>query len=141
MNKNASFWLHLCYWAGAIFDAVVIIPMIFPQVAGSMFGIPDFHPGVDYRYAMGVGASLMAGWTVLLLWADRKPWERRGILLITLFPVLSGLILAGIYAVDQGLFQPDKMAPTWIMQGVLGILFLLTFIRTRSQKWGPQAGK
>ncbi len=141
MNRKETLLLHVCYWFGAIFDAVVIPPMLSPQVAGTMFGIPDFNPGIEYRYAMGVGAALMAGWTVLLLWADRKPWERRGILLITLFPVLTGNILAGIYGVNQGMFRPDRMVPTWIMQGVLWILYVVAYIRTRSQKWGLQAGK
>ncbi len=141
MNKKATLLMHLCYWSGAIFDAVVIIPLLSPQVAGARFGIPEFNPGVAYRYATGVGAALMAGWTVLLLWADRKPWERRGILLITLFPVLTGLILAGIDAVNQGLFRPDKMMPTWIIQGILGILFIVVYIWTQSLRSDLQTGK
>jgi hypothetical protein len=32
----------------------------------------------------------MAGWTILLLWADRAPLERRGVLAITVFPVVVG---------------------------------------------------
>ena len=49
-------------------------------VAVSAFGmqLKNFAPGADYRYAMGMGASLMLGWTALLIWADRKPIERRG---------------------------------------------------------------
>jgi hypothetical protein len=30
-----------------------------------------------------IGALLMLWWTVLLIWADRKPIERRGVVLIT----------------------------------------------------------
>ncbi len=131
MQKKDTRLIRLSFWMGAIFDAVVIFPMLSPQIAGAMFGIPDFHPGIDYRYAMGLGAALMAGWTVLLLWADRKPWERRDILLLTLFPVLTGLILAGIDAVRLGFIRSEKMAPTWFIQGALVILYLATYLRTR----------
>lgn len=42
---------------------------------------------------MGQDAALMWGWTFLLFWASRKPLERKGVILITLFPALLGLIL------------------------------------------------
>ena len=51
---------------------------------------------------MGMGASLMFGWTVLLLWADQKPLERKAVLLITLLPVVLGLALNEIIAVRAG---------------------------------------
>lgn len=98
----------------------------------SFFGIPNFHPGVEYRYAMSLAASLMLGWTVLLLWAERRPVERRGILLITLFPVLLGLIAAGIYAVVAGMVHLDKMLPTFAMQGALFIFDTVVLILTHN---------
>ena len=94
--------LRVCYWIGAVADALSAIIMLSPKVGGSLYGIPDFNPGYAYRYAMGLGASLMLGWTFLLIWADRRPVERRGVLLLTVFPVLFGLIIAGIYAVIAG---------------------------------------
>ena len=45
---------------------------------------------------MGIGAALMWGWTVLLLWASNKPVERRDILIITLFPVIVDLFITNI---------------------------------------------
>ena len=88
-------WLRVSYWAGAIADAFAAAIMLFPELGSVLYGRTDFTPTEDYRYAMGLGASLMVGWTVLLLWADRKPVERRGILLLTVFPVIVGLALAG----------------------------------------------
>ena len=38
----------------------------------------------------------MLGWTVLLFWAQLKPIERADILLITLFPVVTLLAIAGV---------------------------------------------
>lgn len=125
--------LRISYWAGAVFDALVIIPMLSPGVASAVFGIPDFNPGNDYAYAMRIAASLMAGWTCLLIWADRKPLERKGVLLLTIFPVLSGLILAGIFAVQSGLITPGNMLPAWIMQALLVVLFSFSYLLTASK--------
>jgi hypothetical protein len=83
---------------------------------------------------MGVGASLMAGWTILLIWADRRPIERKGVLLITVFPVLFGLVVAGIYAVAHNFIPMEKMVPTWIMQILLTILFTYSFFSTKIVK-------
>jgi len=47
---------------------------------------------------MGLAGSLMLGWTLLLVWADRKLVERRGVLMITNVVVL-GLMGCGLYAV------------------------------------------
>ena len=44
------------------------------------------HTGLGYGLING--APLMIGWTILLLWADRKPMERKDTLLLTLPVVL-----------------------------------------------------
>jgi hypothetical protein len=99
-----------------------------------MYGITGFNPGIEYRYAMGLGASLMLGWTFLLLWADRKPVERRGVLLLTVFPVLTGLALSGIYAVNSGMVDFSDILPLWILQSVLAILFITTYFYSKPVK-------
>jgi hypothetical protein len=126
--------LRICYWIGAVADAISAIVMLLPTVGGSMYGILDFNPGYEYRYAMGLGASLMLGWTFLLIWADKKPVERRGVLLLTVFPVLFGLIITGIYAVTTGLITADRMIPTWIFQGLITGLYLFSYVHTRDLK-------
>jgi hypothetical protein len=105
----------------------MIIPMLSPNFAGKMFGITAFNPGSDYRYAMAIGASLMAGWTLLLIWASRKPLERRGVLLLTCV-VLAGLAVSGIYAVVSNLIQARDMTPTWIMQAAIFILYISSYV-------------
>lgn len=124
-------FLRISYWVGAIFDALVIVPMLSPQVASVAFGIPNFNPGNDYGYAMRIGASLMLGWVCLLIWADRKPVERKGVLLLTIFPVVVGLIFSGAHAVATNLIAVDKMLPTWIMQGVLVLLYGFSYLNAR----------
>ncbi len=82
---------------GAAFDALSIIPMLFPRVGIAVYGIEGLAIDGGLRYALAFGAALMLGWMFLLLWADRKPVERRGVLLLTVFPVMVGLNIADIY--------------------------------------------
>lgn len=128
---NKVFWLRLSYWVGAIADGLTVIPMLFPSVGQAMFGGYHFVPTPEYLYAMRLGAALMLGWTFLLLWADRKPLERKGILLLTLFPVLSGIIMAGILLVASGVITFDKMVPLWILQTVIFVLFAFSYLNAR----------
>ena len=125
-------WLRLSYWTGAIVDAVAGILMLFPEAGRAFYGVTDFEATADYRYAMRFGASLMFGWTLLLLWADRRPLERRGVLPITVL-VIGGLAWAGAYAVRSGLIPFFNMLPSWALQLVLVILFLYSHARSRRE--------
>ena len=102
--------------------------MLSPRLFAATNRLPDFHPGIEYRYAMGMGASLMLGWTALLLWADRKPVERKGVLLITLLPVVLGLVLNEIVAVRAGFLSPLMTLPVWIVQGIITALFVFSYL-------------
>jgi len=123
--------LHLAYRLGAAVDAAMVVPLLSPRVAGAMLGLDRFTPGPDYRYAAGLCAALMAGWTALLLWADRDPVARRGILLLTVC-VVAGLAAAGIYALLAGLARPIYLAPIFIVQSGLVVLFLAAYRRART---------
>ncbi len=78
MNKRVIFWLRCSYWAGAIVDLIAGLMMLFPALSIVSKPATSFSPTPAYRYAIGMGAPLMLAWTILLLWADRKPLERRG---------------------------------------------------------------
>jgi hypothetical protein len=119
--KNKITWLRISYWVGAIADGIATLRMLFPKIAY----------GVEYRYALGLGASLMLGWTFLLLWADRKPLERKGVLLLTVFPVITGILLAEIYSVTKGLITFEKMLPTGIFLVVLIALFIFSYFNAK----------
>ena len=124
---NKIIFLRISYWLGAVLDGLMVIPMMCPRIGGIMFGIDNFNPGNDYKYAMMISASLMLGWTILLIWADRKPVERKGVIMITVIPVLIGLILAGAFAVSSGLIRIEKMILTWIIQSILLIFFSYSY--------------
>lgn len=123
-------WLRASYRIGALVDALAAVAMLVPAVGATLYGMSGFEPGDDYRYAMRLGASLMLGWSLLLLWADRKPVERRGVLPITVL-VVAGLAWACGYAVSAELITPVRMAPTWVLQGALIALFLYSFFASR----------
>jgi predicted CoA-binding protein len=126
---SAVRWLRVSYWAGAIADALAGVAMLVPAVGAAMYGMEGFEPGPEYRYAMRLGASLMLGWTLLLLWADRKPLQRRGVLPVTVF-VIAGLAWAGGYAVSAGLIALPMMVPTWVLQSGLTVLFLYSYLKS-----------
>ena len=92
-------------WLGIAADALWTVGLLVPQVFGLLTGTPDFNPDLQTRLIMGVGGSLMAGWTLLLVWALGDPIGRRGVLLLTAFPVVFGLFavaLTGFLNGDSG---------------------------------------
>ncbi len=124
MDNQVSL-LRASYWAGAILDVLAFLIMLFPPLFAWNNRLANFQPGVEFRYAMGMGAPLMLGWTVLLLWADRKPFERRSVLWITLLVVL-GEVLTEMYGVNAGFIDAAALAGTWTLQLLLVILFLFS---------------
>lgn len=108
-------WLRASYIAGAVADGLIGILMLLPGRMGE----------TDFRYPMGLGASLMFGWTALLLWANRRPMERKGVLILTIFPVISGLVVTGAWAVAAGHFPSQKIAPSTVLG--LALIVLMGF--------------
>ena len=122
MNKKILF-LRISYWVCAIFELLAVIPMLSPKLFGLGLGIPNFNPGSDFIYAMGIGASFALGWVFLLIWADRKPMERKGVLLLTIIPVFVGNFISGVYAMSSGLVKAMMMFPSLTMQIIIIVLF------------------
>jgi hypothetical protein len=123
-------WLRIAYWAGIIVDAIAAIQMLFPQLLLRTFDI-DLVATAEFIFAMRYGAPLMIGWTVLLFWADRKPVERKDILLITAFPVVVGYVVIVIYAIAAGFATVRQMIPALVMQAVLLALFTIGYLKAR----------
>jgi hypothetical protein len=132
MKKSVITWLRISYWAGAVLDLLAGLTMLFPALFIINNRLNSFYPTPDYRYAMGMGAPLMLAWTVLLLWADRKPVERKGILPITLV-VVFGEVVNEILAARTGYITTAALTPTWIVQVLLIILFGLSYWNTRGK--------
>jgi len=102
--ERAIRWLRISYWTGAIVDALAFLEMLFPGALQAALGQSGPEIDMEFRLAQAFGAPLMIGWTVLLLWADRKPMERRAVLAITICPVLIGLLIRGVLGATTGVF-------------------------------------
>ena len=105
--------------------------MLSPRLAGLLWGLNDTP--ASYRLAMGSAASLMLGWTILLLWAYRRPLERRAVAAFTTV-VIAGLIVTEAWAVRAGLLAIGRMAPTFVLQSVLLVLFAAAFYSGRARE-------
>ena len=68
---------------------------------------------------------------MLLFWADRKPVERKDILLITAFPVVVGYVAFVIYAIAAGFATLGQMIPAFVMQAVLLTSFMTGYWKAR----------
>lgn len=120
MSDTQRKLLRIAFLAGAITDALAVLPMLFPPLAKILWGFEDTTGG--YRFAMGYGASLMLGWTALLVWAYRDPVERRAVAALTVL-VIYGLVATEVAAVLSGAMPLWRMVPTWILQSLLLALF------------------
>lgn len=130
-KKRIILFVKICFWIGAITDGLAAIIMIFPSLRIYIFGDENFNLTSDLRYGLGLGGSLMLGWTVLLIWGSRKPIERRDLLLMTIFPVIIGIVLFQIYTVTVGYITFVKMLPIWIHLSIIVTLYLVAYIKTK----------
>lgn len=127
-------FLRICFWIGAVADLLATIPLLFPKVANLMFGLDASDRGNNFLYVSRIAASLMLGWTFLLVWGSYRPVERRGILLLTVIPVLAGLSIASVLAVRSGFIRLPYMVPLWIFYALIIPLYGIAFILTLKQR-------
>jgi hypothetical protein len=121
---NQERLLRAAFLTGAITDALALLSLLIPPLAGLLWGFDDSSGG--YRFAMGYAASLMLGWTVLLIWAFRSPIERR-VVAATTFVVVCGLVLTEIVGLCFGYLAVWRFLPTLCLQAVLLSLFAAAF--------------
>lgn len=119
-TERRAHLLRRAFVIGAVTDALAVVPMLSADVAHLVWGFDAL--GGPYRFAMGYGATLMAGWTALLVWAYRRPLERAFVAALTVF-VIWGLVATEVAAVAAGHMALWRMAPTWALQAVLLVLF------------------
>lgn len=124
MDDRRATLLRAAFLAGAVTDALAVVPMLVPPLARLLWGFED--TGGPYRFAMGYGASLMAAWTVLLVWAHQRPIERAFVAALTVF-VIYGLVATEIAAVVGGVLPAWRMVPTWALQAGLLALFVSAY--------------
>lgn len=116
MNRRVI-WLRVSYWAGAVADVGIGVLTLVPGRVGE----------TEFRYPMGLAAAAMFGWALLLLWANCRPLERRGVLLPTILVIL-GLLSAGFYAVASGIFPIARVIPTSLLGAALIVLMGYSYV-------------
>ena len=113
-------FIQACYLAGVVADLAATIPLLSPRVAEAIFGLARSEVGSgSFLYCSRIAASLMAGWTLLLLWGFLRPNERRGVLLLTIAPVLAGLVASSVAVVASGAIEARFMIPLWVFYSVV----------------------
>ena len=101
-NQTKLLLIKVPYWLGIFADALWAVGLFFPWLFAVLTGTPDFSADFETRLIMGIGGTLMTGWTILLVWAVLKPIERRGVILITAFPVVFGMFVITLIQVLNG---------------------------------------
>ncbi len=121
-------WLRRAFLVGALTDTLALIPLLHPGAARLLWDLQT--GGGTQRFVAHSAAALMAGWTMLLWWASRRPLERRDVAPLTLL-VIAGLVLAEIAAATANVVPLGKMIPTWILQVVLVVMFSGAYLGSR----------
>ena len=125
-------WLRISYWIGAIADIMVGVAAFLPGLRQLVWGLDMPIQGAGLIFVGYFGAVAFA-WAFLLLWADRKPLERRGIALITIFPVVTGLMAAEICAIVQNIAPMLNLGLMLGGQTMLIILYAFSYINSREE--------
>ncbi|HYV56400.1 MAG TPA: hypothetical protein VE911_02590 [Candidatus Nitrosopolaris sp.] len=115
-------------WIGAAVDALAVVALLSPAVSGQMLGV-DVPATAKLLYAMRTGAALMLGWTLLLVWAALRPLERRGVVFLTVLPVILGLMATEVVAVRGGFVPAANAGPLLGAQTLLGLFGLWAWAR------------
>ena len=130
MNKRLL--IRIAYWWGAIGDALLAIEMYFSAFLGNQSPFTGLgltiQGGVEYQYSMCLAATFMLAWTFLLIWADRKPYERKNIILLTLIPVVVGIQISTILAYNFGLITYELMLGYTIQRIIFALYYLVCYI-------------
>ncbi len=125
---NKLMYVRFCYWLGAAADLVSSVLYLVPSVFARQFGIDQSLINETTTFVLGHAAALMIGWTFLLVWADRDPVARRGVLLLTAFPVIVGMLSTSVYITYIGFVPVSKMMGLYILQTLLLVVFCMGYI-------------
>lgn len=130
MAEHSHLLLVVAFWVGAAVDLGAAMLMIWPWAVApeSKYDASFDYRNAGFSYGMVYGAPLMLGWTVLLLWGALSPVERRDILLITIVPVIVGLMIVDAVASRQNILRPGMAWATRLLQVLLIALFITAYL-------------
>jgi hypothetical protein len=131
--KSYILWLRIAYWWGIIADALETIRMSWPKLFVSSGGFNISPESVEFRFGLLYGVPVMLGWTLVLFWADRRPVERKGILLC-LLPVIAAYMIVQIVGISLGVVALTAMIPTFVLQTILFSLCSFSYANAARQQ-------
>ncbi len=120
MEKKLIF-IRFTYWYGTILDLLVFLDMIISVIFEFSVSLPNVSTDISYKYQTGTGAFLILGWIILLIWADRKPIERKDILILTAIPVVAGIMIVNVFYTNF-----------WILSLITLIIFIVAYSLART---------
>ena len=110
--KKPVLLLRMSYWIAAIADFGVAILVWIPERMGV----------TEIVYPMGLASVVIFSWAVLLLVADRKPLERRWILIPTILVVALITIIRVIFSLGESI----EFNLTLLLFGI-ALIILMTY--------------
>jgi hypothetical protein len=113
--------IRTSYWVAAIADFIVAVLVLIPD----RMGVSAFV------YPMGLMSAVAFSWGVLLILADRKPMERKWVLLPTALVVFL-LGVAGAYAAIIGILPVRRIAGSSTAVVIVLCLLIYTCFKTRA---------
>ena len=119
-------WLRISYWAGAIGDFAIAILVL----------IPDRMGVASYVYPMGLMSAVAFSWGCMLIWADRKPVERRWVLLPTILVGIM-LLLAVLSSVYVGAIPLERVLPNLFLLPAVVVLWSFSYYLSRDLETTP----
>jgi hypothetical protein len=130
MGNDGEALVRAAFIVGAVVDAGAAIGMVVPGRFGARrrYLHPFDGSRPELAYGMRYGAPLMIGWTVLLLWGCWAPVERRALLLITVVPVIAGLMFNDWVAVTRGQLARGPARAIRTLQIGLIALFMAAYV-------------
>ena len=113
--------LRVSYWTAAVADFIIAVLVLIPERMGV----------TGFVYPMGLMSAVAFSWGVLLVFADRKPIERKWVLPPTILVVfLLGVV--GAYAAIINLIPLSRIIGSSAAVVLILSLLIYTFINTRS---------
>lgn len=114
--------IRTSYWVAAIADFIIAMLVLIPE----RMGVGSFV------YPMGLMSAVAFSWGVLLMHADRKPVERKWVLLPTILVVFL-LGVAGLVAVSMDLLPVRRIIGSSVAVVLVLCLLIYTSYKTREK--------
>lgn len=127
MHKN-TIYLRVAYWTAAVADFIVAALVLIPGRMGVS----------EYLYPMGLMSAVAFSWGVMLLFADRRPLERRWVLVPTML-VVALLGVVQLHAGMSGLLPQGRIVASVTATIAVLATLVLGYLKTCAGERHPIA--